>query len=127
MYSSHIVCDNWEEFHRLVKVRNLDEVEFRTTRKIPKFQDYSKYGYKRFMENLPEIAHQVAFLSFINMKAGFLTTEDVIGDAGVLHEIIHLNHFKDSKSFNHRKIYKEIKILLKDLYSKPIGIFENKL
>lgn len=43
--------------------------------------------------NLPQILHGAVFASWIAVRSGRLDTDDVLGDLGVIHELIHRLRF----------------------------------
>lgn len=52
--------------------------------------DFKKLNDYEFLIELPRIIHSACFLSYIAFKSGKISIEELIGDNGILHELIHL-------------------------------------
>lgn len=63
----------------------------------------------QFMANLPEIAHLACIICYLKE----IPTEHVVGDKGIVHELIHLMHIPDGNTRSLRDIRKQFKSQLK--------------
>ncbi len=89
-FESQICCSSLEQARLLVDVRNLSEViESAFTHSLVPYYDFSKLSQEKFNADMLSILHQVEFLSFIALKSKTLCLEDVHGDYGIMHELIH--------------------------------------
>ncbi len=100
-YGTHIYADSIYEAREIAKRRNIGEKELwkqgvvtngygqKMNMEImnPDFRNLSNY---EFLNKLPEIIHSACFMGFILSKQGKAKTEDLIGDGGIIHELIHL-------------------------------------
>lgn len=79
-YSFFVTANSLKEAEEIINIRNIGEkiVGELENSPIPKTL------------NSLELLHYVSFLSFIALKSGKLTIEEVLGDRGVLHELIHI-------------------------------------
>jgi len=48
-------------------------------------------------ENPMQSLHEACFLSYLALKAGTLSIDEVLGDKGILHEMTHVLHFSETK------------------------------
>lgn len=83
-FSSHIYANSFEEAELLSRNRNIGEVvEGRT--------DFESKECLINLQDLQDLIHYTCFLSFIASSANLISINDVLGDLGVLHELIHFS------------------------------------
>jgi hypothetical protein len=68
------------------------------------YQRFIEMTDEQFAENLVQAAHYAVFVSFYKN----LTPLQSIGDEGVVHQLIHLLHFKPTKKSNFDGLYSTI-------------------
>jgi hypothetical protein len=74
-----------------------------------KYFMFIKMSDKEFLNNLPSAAHFACIVGWLKE----LPNDAVIGDQGIVHEIIHLIHIPNSNTRNLKEIRKQFKQLLK--------------
>lgn len=79
-YQSHIFARSWEEAVQTAEVRGLGERILGIGEVAP---------HHPIPEDLASRAHYVCFLSMIALRAKTVNPDSVLGDRGLLHEIIH--------------------------------------
>lgn len=62
-----------------------------------------------FMSKLPEIAHFACVVSYLKE----IPLEHVVGDKGIVHELVHLMHIPDGNTRTLKEIRKQFKFQLK--------------
>ncbi len=86
-----MVAKSLREARSLVKKRNIGEVIVSARMELPDaLDDYRYIDNDRFLELLPELLHTTCWLSYLSMKCNNSSTDDILSDRGVLHEMIHL-------------------------------------
>lgn len=75
-YGSEILAVDQEDAERICQERNIGEV-------------VAGQGSKKSILTISDI-HMICFMSFIALKSGKMTIDEVLGDGGVLHEAIHM-------------------------------------
>jgi hypothetical protein len=89
-FGSYILGTDPEKIRCVARARGLNEVIESTIMEVETMPDYSQLEDDEFQKRLPEIIHSCSFLSFIALKAGTISIDEVVGDDGVLHELSHL-------------------------------------
>ena len=92
-------------------------------------EGYDKIGLKRksnasdahILKNLPSIIHQYCWLSWIALKSEMISIDEVLGDEGVMHELIHL--LDPDSEIQTKEDIRKVKKLLKKIEDLPLGIF----
>jgi len=80
VYASHVFANDKGEAEKIITSRNISE-------KIIGEMDFVDCIDR---EKLPKLIHTICFLSYIALKSGKATAEEILSDKGVLHEAIHL-------------------------------------
>lgn len=131
-YGSHIYAKSYKQAEQIAMDRNIGEKVVGVSsgavdgynRKVPEdisnpdFKDLSDF---EFLHALPQILHSACFLSFIAVSSNQSTLQSLIGDEGVIHELIHL---LNGSNVNMRSIAKARK-LFRELQSKVPENFNN--
>lgn len=86
-YGCHIYATSTRQAEAIARKRNIGErVEGRGEAPV------KKYGLTPIQK-----LHQATFLGWIGIKAGLLTEDDVVGDRGLVHEMIHMMETADDQ------------------------------
>lgn len=64
--------------------------------------------------NLPQATHAACWLSYVALKAGVATVDELLSDNGILHDLIHLSLPADNFGGGAREIINRIRRLLPD-------------
>jgi hypothetical protein len=89
-YSSYILGDNIRQIKHLLDLRGINEKIESKIQSINTIEDYSILSDSLFLENLPAITHLACYLSFIALKSKMISIEDIVGDEGIVHQLVHL-------------------------------------
>lgn len=87
-YGAYVEADSLRHAHLLVAQRGLGERVESGPLKRPALPNQLTQHIKA--ENWLEAAHEAAFLGFIGISSGALTAREVLGDSGLVHELLHL-------------------------------------
>lgn len=131
-FGSHIYAKSFKEAERIVVERNIGEIVIGISggttdgygRHVPEElenPDFRKINDYQFLNLLPQIIHSANFLGFIAFKSGKIKIEELIGDHGVIHELVHL---MESEILNTRQI-KRTRGLFYNLQSKVPSNFKS--
>lgn len=79
MYASHVYADSYAHAQQLCWKRNISEVIVGHIEEPERKKELTE----------AEVLHESCFLSYICLKAGLITLEEVLGDGGIVHELSH--------------------------------------
>jgi len=91
LFSSYVVGNNDSEIYEKIVSRGLDEKIESSLIEVETIPDYSTLSDLEFIMDLPQIIHTTCFMSLIALKANKISIDEVLGDEGILHELIHIN------------------------------------
>lgn len=100
-YGSYIYAKSLSDAEMLAEKRNIGETVYGVAgivkdgygRTVPEdlinpdFRDLNDY---EFLHNLPAVIHSACFMGFIAASSGVFTVAELLGDEGVVHELVHL-------------------------------------
>ena len=95
-FQGYIRCTNNEEALRIKQVRLLFGGVLETiTSDIHEIEPFPIETYlnvddETFINNLPTLIHYVTYVSWIALRVGVVPLDFIMGDFGVLHELVHL-------------------------------------
>jgi hypothetical protein len=100
-YGSHIYARSFREAQEIAKSRNIGEkimgvggvVTDGYNRVVPEElinPDFRELTDNEFVHELPKIIHSACFLGLIAVSSGTANVNDLLGDNGVVHELVHL-------------------------------------
>lgn len=90
LYSGYVLAENEQEAQELLAVRNLGETLDGVFQSPNVLERFSTLCDAEYMRSLPKALHQACWVGWIAIKAGFITHDELLGDQGILHEMIHL-------------------------------------
>ena len=109
-FASEIIANNKANAIASIKERSIGEVIIGTSGEIKQVE----------VSTIEELLHYCCFVSFIALKSKKATVEQILGDRGVLHELIHiLSGISDDKTT--KDIVKKIDWLF-ELTSVPVPL-----
>jgi hypothetical protein len=120
-YSSFVIAENADEAHRIIKSRGIGEEIEGINDVVAGLERFSGLPDSEFLVHLPRIAHQSCWVAWMALKSGQIDQDDILGDEGILHEIIHLI---DPSTHTSENIQKS-RALLARLENLPLGVFLN--
>lgn len=82
-----LLADNGFAVNTLVNVDIMDALQYQPS--IERIYDYS-HDCRSMLNNAGRILHLLNFMGYMGIKLGRISTEDVLGDRGVLHEFTHM-------------------------------------
>lgn len=89
-YSSYITGVTLSEIKAKIYFRGLDEVIESSIQNIEVLSDFNELSNSDFIKEIPNILHLTCFLSFIALKSKCFSVDEIVGDEGILHDLIHL-------------------------------------
>ncbi len=110
-YSAFIYAQDRQKAELIAVLRNIGEIVVDQTVQIPRDQQPSPAEHYR-ERKLARAAHGITFYSWIAAKAGVLSTDGILGDVGVLHEVLHEMEFPEQIGYR-EGVYQQIKDLEK--------------
>lgn len=90
-FSSYVIGSNLYEISDKIQKRGLGESIESSLMDVETIPDYSQLSPVEFLANLPQIIHTACFMSLIALKANTVSIDEILGDEGILHELIHIN------------------------------------
>lgn len=117
-YSSYIIGENLEDVRHKIDLRGIDESIEGWSSEINPIPSYNSLSDSDFIDKLPEIIHAYCYMSFVAVRGKLLSINEVLGDEGLLHELIHLlNHPKDVIQL------KKVRVLIGKVEDSFIGFY----
>lgn len=113
-YSSYVLGESMDEVHTKIEMRGLDESIISVIQEIetiPKITDLS---------NTDEVLHVCFFLSFIALKAKTMSVEEIIGDEGIIHQLVHI---KTASIKLDQAVLNTLLVDIDRLHKSAIGLF----
>ena len=89
-YASYVFAYSYEDAFKLCNERNIGEL-------IIGEANCSSGTPSSNVEDLVEILHEACFLSYLALKAGRVSIDEILGDKGIVHEIAHYLHLSPEK------------------------------
>jgi|GEM_PF-3694370 len=83
-WSFFVVADSWEGAKAIADARGLGEV----VEGVQSVADFNADSVA--VKSFSDLLHMGCFLSYVALKSGKATPEEILGDRGVLHEIVHV-------------------------------------
>lgn len=118
-FSSYVVGNNMSEINRKIELRGLREAADSGLMEVETMPDYRDLSEDEFLVKLPEIMHSACFMSLIALKANSVSVDEILGDEGILHELIHIN--SKSIPISKPKI-EQVKLSLTKLREVTVGV-----
>ena len=78
-YMSYIYAKNWKDAEEIAERRNIGET----------IQGTSEVSQRVEVTNFDDLIHYVTFVGYVGCKSGTVTIDQLMGDKGVAHEILH--------------------------------------
>lgn len=120
-YASYVLGDNMDDIQQKIALRGLNEYIESSLQEIEApIQRYSELGHESFVERIAEITHWACFMSWIAVNAKRTNPDSVLGDKGVLHELIHL---MSNSSENTESNVSYLRTLLSQLEDAAVGFY----
>jgi len=83
-FSACLYARNWDDAEEVCKKRGLKERVLGTT------DSFSEFDNSIFLPtNSQKLLHLITFCSWIGLKTGVYSIDDILSDSGILHEYIH--------------------------------------
>ena len=118
-FASYVIGKSISEINNKISQRGLNENIESSIQHIEIIPDYKDLSPVEFLVNLPNIIHSACFMSLIALKAKTVNVEEILGDEGILHELIHIN----SKSIPiSEPIIEEMKLGFIKLRERTVGV-----
>lgn len=117
-FGSYILADSMNEAILYRSQRNLKEVIDSQLMNNIDPVELEKLPDNEFIDKLPDVIHSTTFISFVALSSGSVSVESILGDYGILHELIHLQ--ADVKAVDNPSI-KELKAKIVELKEKTAG------
>lgn len=118
-YSTYVTGKSIDEVNSKILQRGLGEIIESSLMEVETIPDYKDLTPVEFLANLPQITHTACFLALIAIKSKSISIDEVLGDDGILHELIHIN----SKSIPvSESVIEEVKLGFTFLRDRAVGI-----
>lgn len=83
-WSFFAVADSWEEAQAVADSRGMGEM-------VQGVQSVSEFNAESVaVKSFSDLLHMGCFLSYVALKSGKAIPDEILGDRGVLHEIVHV-------------------------------------
>ncbi len=120
-YSSFVIAENSDNANNLIKLRGIGETIDGTSEGPNSLTRFSTLSDSKFLRHLPRIAHQICWISWMAANSGMVGIDDILGDEGILHEIIHLID-PSTRDITNLQLIKDKVAKLEDL---NLGLFKD--
>lgn len=118
-YATYVIGESETAIQDAILKRNLGETIESQIQQIQTLPDIQCIVANGFLENLPKVLHMACFLSYIALKARTMEPESIVGDEGIVHELIHLM----TEPFSEDRI-KKVMADMQKLQRSAIGTYE---
>lgn len=81
-FSSGFYAKNYEEAEKLCIKRGIGE-------NLEGFQTPTYFEFQKLPTDIFDLIHMVTFCSWIGIKSGKYTVDEILSDTGILHDLIH--------------------------------------
>ncbi len=91
IFSAYVTGSEFSEIRNKIAIRGLNENIESSIMEIDLIPDYQNSSLEEFLVDLPNVIHSACFMASIALRSNTLTIDEVLGDEGILHELIHIN------------------------------------